>query len=225
MKCIVPIAGKDYFKDGKCKGLINTDSGPLLLSILNSRAWIKHLKDIIFVVLDSELSRDFSQKYLKKWFPFCKVIFIPSTTSGAALSLLSGMSNACNINNEPILVDLADIKFTNKFVPYLNNEKYAYAFTFSSKKDCYSYFSTDSNGLVNEAKEKQVISEHASAGVYAFPSCSTLLKSIAYALENPQKVIFKNLFYVSPLFNYLIESNIDVKITKVQNVIDYKFVG
>ena len=224
MKCIVPLAGEDYFKDGKCKGLIDTDSGPLLLSILNSRTWIKHLKELIFVVLDSELSRNFSQKYLKKWFPFCKIIYIPATTSGAALSLLSGLANACDINNEPILVDLADIKFSNKFVPYLNNEKFAYAFTFTSKKDCYSYLSIDSNGLVNKAKEKEVISDNASAGVYAFPSCSLLLKSIAYSLENPQKVIFKNLFYVCPLFNYLIESNIEVKLKEVHDVIDYKFV-
>ena len=148
MKCIVPIAGKDYFKDGKCKGLIDTDSGPLLLSILNSRAWIKHINDLIFIVLDSRLSRNFSENYLKIWFPFCKIIFIPTTTSGAALSLLSGLANACDIKNEPILVDLAEIKFSNKFIPYLNNEKFAYAFTFCSNKDCYSYLSTDSNGLV-----------------------------------------------------------------------------
>lgn len=222
MRLIVPIAGPDFFKNGSCKGLISTNSGPLLLSTITSRIWFKYIKKLIFVILDSPDARAFTSNYLTKWFPKSQVVFLPEITAGAALSTLAGLAIQSDIKNEPILIDLADIQFTTDFIPYKKNEDNAYAFTFESNKDIYSYFALDETGQVILAKEKKVISNIASAGVYCFPSCSCLLKAIAYALENPNKSTYNELFYMTPLFNYLILEGIKIKLKPVDNIFDLK---
>ena len=223
MKSIVPIAGEDYFKKDFCKGLIKTEKGPLLYSVLRSRPWINELSELIFVCIESNISRDFSKNYLKKWFPNCKVVYLSNPTSGAAFSMLAGLSIASDKENEPIIIDLGDIYFETDFIPYKNLEYSGYAFTFKSNSNQYSYFELDKDFKVKKAIEKNPISSYASAGVYTFPSCSELLKALAFALDNAKQITYNDLFYVCPIMNYLIEENIDIKLIEVKNCIDFKF--
>jgi len=223
LKSIIPIAGTDYFKKDFCKGLIKTEKGPLLKSVLQSRPWIKEISELIFVCIESKISRDFFKNYLKKWFPNCKVVYLSSPTAGAALSMLAGLSIASDRENEPIIIDLADIYFETDFIPYKNLENNGYAFTFRSNSDQYSYFELDNDFKVIKAVEKKPISQYASAGVYTFPSCSELLKALAFALNNAKQITYNDLFYVCPIMNYLIEENIDIKLIEVKNCIDFKF--
>lgn len=222
MKSIIPIAGKEYFGDNFCKGLLETDNGPLLYSVLKSRPWIKYLDELIFVSLDSYISRNFFCNHVKSWFPNSHIIYLSKGTSGAAFSMLAGLSIASDRNNEPIIVDLADIYFETNFIPYQENEKCGYAFAFKSREKDYSYFKLDKSMKVIKVAEKEQISNYASAGVYTFPSCSILLKALAYAIENPRYTTYKDLFYVAPIMNYLIKKNNDITLIKVDNFIDYK---
>ena len=50
------------------------------------------------------------------------------------------------------------------------------------------------DGLIIEAKEKVVISDNASAGVYCFRNSTILLEAIAYTLNN-NKYMHNNLFF------------------------------
>ena len=216
------MAGDDYFTKDFCKGLLQTKKGPLLYSVLKSRPWINNLSDLIFICLDSEMSRSFFKKYIKKWFPKSKIVFLSNKTSGAAFSLLAGLSIASNKGNEPIIIDLADIYFETNFVPYDEFADFGYVFAFKSKGDQYSYFELGEDMQVKKAVEKEQISNFASAGVYTFPSCSMLLKALAYALENSEKITYNNLFYVCPIMNYLINEDTEVKLIMVENQFDYK---
>lgn len=222
MKVIIPIAGPDFFNNGSCKGLFPTNSGPLLLSTITSRIWFKSITQLTFVILDLPEARSFSDNYLKKWFPKSKVVFLPNATAGAALSVLAGLAIQSDIKNEPVIIDLADIKFTNNFIPYKEKDDSAFVFTFKSNKKVYSYFALDEEGKVNKAREKEVISNIASAGVYCFPNCSCLIKAIAFALENPKILTHNQLFYITPLFNFLINEGIKIKLKQVNNVVDIK---
>ena len=63
---------KDYFKKDFCKGLIQTEKGPLLKPVLQSRPWIKEISELIFVCIESKLSMDkcrfvFGKKKQKCW--------------------------------------------------------------------------------------------------------------------------------------------------------------
>ena len=184
VKSIIPLAGDDYFKEDFCKGLLDTKKGPLLYSVLKSRPWINNLSDLIFICLDSEMSRNFFNNYIRIWFPQSKIVYLSNKTSGAAFSILAGLSLASNKGNEPIIIDLADIYFETNFLPYKEFKDCGYAFAFKSKGNKYSYFELDEDMQVRKAAEKEQISNFASAGVYTFPSCSKLLKALAYALEN-----------------------------------------
>lgn len=222
MKCIVPIAGPEYFKDDQCKGLIKFKGDFLLRSILHSRPWINNIDELIFIMQDLDFARDFEKSYLKKWFINSKSIFIPSFTCGAAFSSLIGVSLAYNNLDMPILIDLADIYFESEFIPYQKKEKDGFAFYFESNNPIYSYLKVDEKGKILETKEKKVISNKASAGVYCFPSSSSFIKSISYSISNRKEITVNNLHYICPLLNSLIESGTDVIPIRTKNIIDIK---
>ena len=226
MKVLVPIAGPDYFKDGNIKGLTNTSKGPLLSSILKSRPWFKLIRssNYCFVLHDSKEARHFSDAYLKKWFNDCMVCFISHFTQGAAMSSLCGMGMLSDDSKEPIIIDLADIYFDTDIIPFenINLDICGIAFSFKSTSSKYSYLKLDHEGYIIEAKEKLVISDNASAGVYCFRDPIILLESIAYNLNNNLKYMHNNLFYVCPLFNGLVSKNLKSITYEVNNVIDIK---
>ena len=226
MKVLVPLAGPEYFRDGHIKGLIKTPKGPLLLSTLQSRPWFKLIKssNYCFVLHDSKEARYFADTYLKEWLNDCMVCFISHFTKGAAMSSLCGMGMLSDDSNEPIIIDLADIYFDTDIIPFdnISLDISGIAFSFKSSLPKYSYLKLDQDGIIIEAKEKVVISDNASAGVYCFRNPSILLESISYILKNNVKYMHNNLFYVCPLFNGLVSRNLKSITYEVNNVKDIK---
>ena len=222
MKCLIPIAGSDYFQNNICKGLLEFRNDFFLRKILYSRPWIKEIDEMIFIMQDSALARDFENKYLQNWFQNSKVIYLPSFTRGAAFSCLIGAALAYDNSDSPLIIDLADIYFESDFIPYKKATKVGYVFYFLNKNPIYSYLQIDLNEKIIKTREKKVISNNASAGVYCFPSTSSFIKSISYSIENKEDVTFNNLHYVCPLINYLIKAGIETKPIKVSKVFDVK---
>lgn len=222
MKCIVPIAGPDYFQNNFCKGLYEFKNDFFLRKILYSRPWIQKVDELIFIMQDIELARDFEKKYLKNWFKKSKVIFLPSFTKGATFSTLAGVALAYDDFDSPIIVDLADIYFETDFVPYRQNENSSYVFYFLNENPLYSYLKVDDNENVIKTREKKVISNRASAGVYCFPSTSSFIRCTSYSIENKKDLTHNNLHYVCPLINYLIKEGIKTIPIEVNNVLDIK---
>ena len=222
MKCLIPIAGPDYFKNNFCKGLLEFKNDFLLRKILYSRPWIKEVKELIFIMQDIGLARDFEKNYLKHWFDNPKVIYLPSFTKGAAFSSLAGVALAYDNFDEPLILDLADIYFETDFVPYQNKDRFGYVFYFLNENPIYSYLKVNAEEKIIKTREKKVISNRASAGVYCFPSSSTFIKSIIYSIENKEDLTFNNLHYVCPLINYLIKVGIKTVPIKVSEVFDLK---
>lgn len=222
MKCIIPIAGPDYFQNNFCKGLLEFKNDFLLRKVLYSRPWINKVKELIFVMQDSNLSRDFEKTYLNNWFENFKVIFLPDFTKGAAFSSLAAVSLAYDNLDTPLIIDLADIYFESNFIPYINNENVGYGFYFLNQSPIYSYLKIDADEKITKTREKKVISNKASAGVYCFPSISSFIKSVSYSIHNKEDLTFNNLHYVCPLLNYLIQSGIKVIPIKVSKVFDIK---
>ena len=225
MKCLIPIAGPDYFQDNHCKGLLEFEDDFFLRKILYSRPWIKEVDELIFIMQDIGSARAFERKYLKSWFVNPKVIYLPSFTNGAAFSSLAGAAFAYDDFDGPLIVDLADIYFETDFIPYQNKENVGYVFYFLNQNPIYSYLKVDIEEKIIQTREKEVISNRASAGVYCFPSISSFIKSLVYSIENKEYLTFKNLHYVCPLINYLIEEGIKTMPVKVSKVFDIKNTG
>ena len=227
MKCIVPIAGPDYFKNGNVKGLIRTTDGPLLKSVLDSRYWRNILKsdDYIFILYDCDLSRRFADDYLAKWFPGCSLAFINRYTKGAAISILPALSMINDHNNEELIIDLADIKFStdsNPFQYFHQMDIGAVYYYFTNSNPAYSYLLLDSDNNIVKAAEKRVISNNASAGVYCFRSANLYLRALIHSLDNESEFTFNGLHYVCPLVNGIVALEIRSYALPVTNVEDVK---
>ena len=222
MKCIIPLAGTDYFLNNQCKGLLEFKNDFFLKKILFNRPWIKSVDEIIFIMQDLKEAREFEKKYLKNWFKNSRVIYLPSLTKGAAFSSLAGAALAYDKTDPPIIIDLADIYFESDFIPYQENENLGYAFYFLNENSSYSFLKINNENIIIETKEKKVISNKASAGVYCFPSTSSFIKSICFSIENQSDLTFNDLHYVCPLMNYLIKSGIITIPIKVRDVYDIK---
>lgn len=223
---IVPLAGADFVRDdGKVKGEVLVDGQPLLLSTLQSRPWYKDGDDsrYIFVFMDSNITRSFARLHLSKWFPNCQTIFLSGNTRGAALSTLSALSLVRDFN-VPIIVDLADIYYEYSYenFNFEATDLGAIALTFKSKNPKYSYLAFNSAGNFLKAKEKEVVSNNASAGTYIFRNFSILVQSIGLAVEDEENQTFNDLFYVCPLYNQVKLLGFDVLSHPVKNVKDIK---
>jgi hypothetical protein len=226
MKCIVPLAGPDiYSKEYGLKPAYEIEGKPLISRALNSRDWYGdslNEDDLIFVLRDFEQLNELKQ-LLNECFPKGRQLILPNLTQGALLSSLAGISLIIDYEEE-IVVDLVDILFHSDFnptaifrigqnisgiIPYFNSE--------SSK---YSYLEIDDNHNILSTREKKVISNHASAGVYFFRNSLSLLKATAYSIEQRETLAFNNLLYLCPAFNGLNGAPWLVKAVKVDEIQD-----
>jgi hypothetical protein len=88
--------------------------------------------------------------------------------------------------------------------------------TFYAKDAKWSYAEADDNGIVSKVAEKEVISDHATCGVYYWKHGRDYVK---YAKQMITKNIrTNNEFYVCPVFNEAIADGKKVKIFPTMNM-------
>ena len=227
MYVIVPLAGPDFVSaNGKVKSLCEINSEPVLKAALESRPWFGNVFCYIFTLYDCNETRLFYSEYLVKWFPGCKAVFIPSFTLGAAFSVLPALSLISDVNT-PIIIDLADILYVSRLdltAKFLANTSLgAIALSFTSSKPEYSYLQCSSDGFVQRAAEKSVISSNASAGTYIFRDVAVYLDALSHSVINKSSQTYNDLFYVCPLFNGVVSRHRQVVLEPVDSVVDLKF--
>ena len=96
---------------------------------------------------------------------------------------------------------------------------------FASQDPIYSYFALSDSGLIERAREKQVISPCASAGVYWFRSSAVYLAAVAHSLEHRDELAHKGLIFVAPTLNGVVAAGWDVHAAEVKGVHDVKVEG
>jgi hypothetical protein len=228
MRVVVPLAGPDFIsREGDLKANIKFDEEPLLRRVLTSRPWATNLAshDYSFVMFDAPETRAFAANALLDWYPDATITFISCHTRGAALSALAGMAIGADIDAH-VIVDLADIFYESALDPVVvfeeNSDCGGIALTFHADNPAYSYISLNSSGFFDQAAEKQVISNNASAGTYIFRDMATYLRALAYSLDNKASQTHCDLFFVCPLFNGVKDQGKRVLLEPVTNVVDMK---
>lgn len=229
MKVIVPLAGPDFeHSDGSTKAELLLDGQPLLVRALTSRSWWRRGEalsiDCIFVMRDTRSSRSFAQRCLADWFPDAGTVFLSHSTRGAAFSALAGVA-LCD-PAEVLCVDLADIIYTENFSPReafgSDPQLGGILPTFHSNSVAYSYAELAEDGRVIRTAEKQVISDHASAGTYFFRHSAIYLAALNHAARHEKEQTYKGSFFLCPLFNGVILSGHDVRTFQTSKLIDVK---
>jgi HAD superfamily hydrolase (TIGR01509 family) len=149
-------------------------------------------------------------------YPNSKVIPVKEKTEGAACTTL--LASDYIDNDNPLLIANCD-----QYVDY-NALRFFYSMqnvdagilTFYAKDAKWSYAEADDNGIVSKVAEKEVISDHATCGVYYWKHGRDYVK---YAKQMITKNIrTNNEFYVCPVFNEAIADGKKVKIFPTMNM-------
>ena len=225
MIVVVPLAGPDFEgDDGLVKSERRVQGLPLLRRSLESRPWWGDaVEQLIFVLRDTARSRRFARERLEVWYPAAEVIFLSSATAGAAFSAAAALALVRD-PDAPVVVDLCDILFDAELdVPaaFASSDRLGgLAITFPSDRAKYSYLTFDAAGDMLLAREKVVISDVASAGVYIFRSSAVFLRALASSLEQRAAVAHNGVLFVCPMLNGVKDQGLAVRGAPAVNVVD-----
>nr|AGU12316.1 hypothetical protein [uncultured organism] len=207
MKCIIPLAGPDLWTEKHgLRPLVDVNGTPLLEAALRPRAWAGRLApdDHIFVLRETTGHADLVA-FLRDGWPGCRIVTLSHLSGGALFSCLAAM--ALVAADEALIIDLADVLFADG--PADPSALFAEAAcgaivpVFPSDEPCYSYLKMR-DGQVSEAREKQVISDNASAGVYMFRSVEIFLRAAAHSIAHRDDLAHKGSLFICPMINGVI---------------------
>lgn len=228
MNVIVPLAGPDFERaDGSVKAEMSIRGRPLLTATLEERPWWGQVEqsDLVFVLREGLASRRFASTTLLSAYPDARVVWLSHGTGGAALSAAAGVALAAR-PDAPVIVDLCDILFeADTDIAGLFGQDPslgALALTFDSRLPQYSYLRLGEDGRMLEAREKVVISEHASAGVYAFRDAGVFFAALAHSLRHRARLSHQGALFVCPMLNGVRDEGLDVRAWPAWDIVDVK---
>lgn len=222
LNVLIPMAGDgSRFKNAgfdKPKPMIDVNGIPMIARVIEN---LNIDANYIFLVRKEHEEKHQIVKFLSKITPNCKVVLVDSLTEGAACTTLLAKDLIDNdqelmIANSDQLVDFE----SGEFYHSMNNENIdGGVLTFNSDSTKWSYAAIDSNNVITRIAEKEVISNHATVGIYYWKRGSDYVK---YA----ENMILKNIrygmafngrgeYYVAPVYN---EAILDNKIFRVYDV-------
>ena len=223
---VVPLAGPDFYtKRFGIRPLYPFGKSTLLQHVLSMRFWISGVTEgrnrLVFVLRELTPHTAVMIDFIKHHYPDAHTVVLDSITAGAPLSALAGVS-LLNAPEEPVIVDLVDIYFDWGFDAdnyfSANEQVDAVVPYFISTDAKFSYLVLDGTRVV-KSREKQCISENASAGIYIFRNAVAYLRAVVYCIENPEICRVGSALFVCPTVNGIIEGGRDVAAFRVENVV------
>jgi HAD superfamily hydrolase (TIGR01509 family) len=222
MKILIPMAGAGsrFIKAGYSfpKPLIavkNMNDKPMIQVIVeNLNIDAEH----IFIVQKEHCDKYNLKQLLNVISPNCKIVTIDHITEGAACTTL--LAKEYIDNDEPLLIANSD-----QFVEWDSNE-FMYSMmgdqidggilTFKNSHPKWSYVRLDENRFVTEVKEKEVVSNEATVGIYYWSHGADYVKYAEQMIANNIRV--NNEFYVAPVYNEAIADNKKIKIFHIDKM-------
>ena len=218
---LVPLAGPDFVSERFGIRPLHPVAGrPLLEAVLADRPWLQGPgHQLTFVLREEGPATARMRAWLEQRFPLAGSVTLGSLTRGAPLSALAG----CALGTDfaaPVVVDLADIAFRFDFDAgaYFRAHPAADAVVpfFTADDPKFSYLRLEGHRVL-EAREKQVISAHASAGAYVFRDAAAFLRAVAWGLAHPERCSVGGSLFVCPCVNGLMGAGREVHALPVQD--------
>jgi RpiB/LacA/LacB family sugar-phosphate isomerase len=163
--------------------------------------------------------------FRKKFGNDIKIVVIDKITDGSVSTCL--LAKDYIDNDLPLFIYTVDVHFQRKFVPVPFQNNSGLVLTFKSNNPAYSYVKTDKNGIATLTAEKEVISNNACVGVYGFATGALFVKYAEKMIA--QNLRTRNEFYITPLYNLMIQDKHAVTIQEVERMYimgtpeEYKF--
>lgn len=185
------------------KPLIDVFGKPMIQWVIeNLKPRIEH--QFIFICL-KEHNRIYNlQKKLTKLAPQSKIIEIDGLSQGAAETVL--FATEFIDNQEPLIIANSDQFIEFNMDEFILNFKVKYMdgliLTMTANSPKWSYIKYNEAREVTEVREKEVISNEATVGVYAFSQGQDFVRAAHKMINKKMKV--NGEFYVAPVYNELI---------------------
>jgi NDP-sugar pyrophosphorylase family protein len=217
---LIPMAGAGsrFAKAGyeKPKPFIDVNGKPMIARVLENLSYPEARYILVGrkdqMEQESELVKEIEEKY--------NAIFVPieKLTEGTACTVL--YAKKMIDNDTPLLIansdQIVDMNIGDFIDDCKNRNLDGSILTFIDKEMSseWSFAKTDDMGLVTEVKEKIVISDRATVGIYLFSRGKDFVDSaIEMIIENDR---VNNEFYTCPTYNYLIKEGQKIGIYDIE---------
>lgn len=157
----------------------------------------------IFICRDEHMQEYGLEEALNAMAPGCEIITVDHVTEGSACTVL--LSRDLIDNDDPLMIANSDQYVDIDINDYLAAMKDydGLIMTMPADDPKWSYIQYDENGFVTLVREKEVISDQATVGIY---NCRTGHDFVYYADQMIRKNIrINNEFYTAPVYNEMIE--------------------
>lgn len=207
LNIVIPMAGrgKRFSEVGydRPKPLIDIYGHPMIEYVVrNIRPKCEH--QLFFICLQEHLEEFNLASELERMAPGCTIITIDHVTEGAACTVL--LAEKYIDSSDALMIANSDQFVNTDFNDYLAamGEADGLIMTLPAYDPRWSFVRCDENGFVTQVREKEVISNEGTVGIYNFRHGSDFVK---YAHQMIAKNIRTNgEFYVAPVYNEMIEA-------------------
>lgn len=169
----------------------------------------------IFIIRRDTVTNNRMDEVLRQKFgDDIKIVIAEEETEGTVSSCL--LAEEYIDNNLPLSITTLDMYFEPHFDPACVAESDGVVLTFDADNPAYSYSQLGDDGYVIRTAEKEVISNHAHAGLYHFAKGSDFVRLAKEMIKRNIRV--KNEFYVAPLYNLFIEEGMKISIQPIDRL-------
>ena len=203
---VIPMAGRGsrFAKAGYefPKPLIDVNGRPMI-EVVTQNIAPKRQHRFIYICQQEHLEKYGLSERLKKISPNCEIIAIDHITDGAACTVL--LAERYIDNDDPMMIANSDQFVDTDINDYLSaiKDNDGLIMTMPADDPKWSFIKYDENGYVTMVREKEVISNEATVGIYNYAKGSDFVK---YARQMIRKNIrVNNEYYVAPVYNEMIE--------------------
>ena len=198
-------AGSRFAKVGyqKPKPFIDVLGKPMISHVLENLS-MPNAKFILLVRAEHYDKEPETINWIKNNYP-AEFVLVDKLTEGAACTVLH--AHRLINNDAPLLIANSDQLVDMKIADYLKDSEDrkldGSVLCFEANETKWSYAKLDDKGLITEIREKQVISPHATVGIYYFHRGSDFVENALDMFVRNDRV--NNEFYVAPVYNYAIK--------------------
>lgn len=184
------------------KPLIDVMGKPMIDWVIDNIA-PKELHRFIFLCLQEHLDKYSLENHLKSKAENCVIVPVNEVTEGAACTVL--LAERYIDNDSPLMIANSDQYVDVSIDEYMHSmgKNDGLIMTMKATDDKWSFIKYDENGFVTIVREKEVISDEATVGIYNFARGAEFVKYAHDMIEKNIRV--NNEFYVAPVYNMMIE--------------------
>ena len=205
LNIVIPMAGRgSRFANAGYKmpkPLIDVH-GKYMIQVVTENIRPKCEHRFIYLCLQEHLDKYDLEKSLNEIAPGCVIVPVNQVTEGAACTVL--LAEKYIDNDDAMMIANSDQYVDIDINDYLKSGEKAdgLIMTMSANDPKWSYINYDKEGFVTEVKEKVVISDEATVGIYNYAKGSDFVKYAHEMIDANERV--NNEFYVAPVYNRII---------------------